>query len=77
MREAVALAGFDFVDFCLEPTAAARDFETEPGEPRAVLVADFGGGTSDFCVVRLLKHGFGRRDVLATGGLRVAADDQT
>jgi hypothetical chaperone protein len=75
MREAASIAGFESVDFCPEPTAAARDFEAELSEPRVVLVADLGGGTSDFCVVRLSREGFGPKDVLATGGVRVAGDD--
>ncbi len=74
MRHAAELAGFDEIDFCPEPLAAARDFDVNLSEPRLVLVADFGGGTSDFCVVRMSDRGFSKRDVLGTGGVSVAGD---
>jgi hypothetical chaperone protein len=74
MREAASLAGFDQIDFCAEPTAAARDFESELAQERLVLVADFGGGTSDFSLVRMTRSGFQHDDVLATGGLSIAGD---
>jgi molecular chaperone DnaK (HSP70) len=53
LEEAARLAGFDEVFFCEEPVAAAYDFAEALDQPRFVLVADLGGGTSDFTVVRL------------------------
>ncbi len=50
---AAQFAGFDEVHFCPEPIAAAYDFRSRLSEPKVVLVADFGGGTSDFTVARL------------------------
>ncbi len=74
MREAARLAGFEQVEFCAEPTAAARDFAADLTEPRTVLIADLGGGTSDFSVVRLQERHFSTRDVLAIGGVSLAGD---
>ncbi|PKO35983.1 MAG: heat-shock protein, partial [Betaproteobacteria bacterium HGW-Betaproteobacteria-6] len=53
LRQAALEAGFTEVDFQLEPIAAAFDFEHRIGREQRVLIADIGGGTSDFTVVRL------------------------
>jgi hypothetical chaperone protein len=74
LRKAATLAGFEHVDFCPEPVAAARDFSTELDTPKAVLIVDLGGGTSDFSVVRMGRGGFAPEDVLAIGGVSVAGD---
>jgi hypothetical chaperone protein len=81
MRAAHA-AGLERVEFQFEPIAAALDYESRlrpaDGE-RLVLVADIGGGTSDFSVVRAsaAAHGaIGRRsDVLANNGVHLAGTD--
>jgi hypothetical chaperone protein len=53
--EAVARqAGFRDIVFVPEPIAAAHDYERVQAE-ELVLIADIGGGTSDFSVVRLQK----------------------
>jgi hypothetical chaperone protein len=70
---AAQFAGFDEVHFCPEPTAAAYDFRSRLTEPKVVLVADFGGGTSDYTVARLTP-GEDDVDVLAIGGVSVAGD---
>ncbi len=67
-------AGFEQVHFCPEPLAAACDFQPRLQRPSLVLVADFGGGTSDFSVVRLRPGAFAREDVLSIGGVSVAGD---
>lgn len=74
MTNAAKLAGFDDVEFFAEPIAAARDFQSDLVTRKVVLVADFGGGTSDFTVVRMDNAGFTSRDVLATGGVSIAGD---
>jgi hypothetical chaperone protein len=43
LRGAAALAGFEHVDFCPEPVAAARDFQSRLDSPKLILLADFGG----------------------------------
>jgi hypothetical chaperone protein len=74
LKRAAELAGFTEVSFCPEPVAAAYDFAEELREPRTVLVADLGGGTSDFTLVRMNAQGFAPEDVLAVGGVSVAGD---
>jgi hypothetical chaperone protein len=74
LKRAAELAGFTHVSFCPEPVAAAYDFAEELREPRTVLVADLGGGTSDFTLVRMNAQGFRPQDILAVGGVSVAGD---
>jgi hypothetical chaperone protein len=73
LEAAANFAGFDEVHFCPEPIAAAYDFRNLLTEPKLVLVADFGGGTSDFTVTRLVP-GETEAEVLAMGGVSVAGD---
>ncbi len=72
-------AGFRHVAFAFEPIAAARAYERTITRDETALIADIGGGTSDFSVVRLSPE---RRDqaerasdILATGGVRVGGTD--
>lgn len=74
LREAALLAGFQHVDFCPEPVAAARDFRGQLTQEQLLLVGDFGGGTSDYTLVRMSGGGFALKDVLATHGVSVAGD---
>jgi hypothetical chaperone protein len=62
------------VDFCPEPVAAARDFRGQLAQDQLLLVGDFGGGTSDYTLVRVSEGGFTLKDVLATHGVSVAGD---
>ena len=63
LLEAAHAAGITHVEFQFEPIAAALDYESRlrasDGE-RLVLVADIGGGTSDFSVVRASEAAHGR-----------------
>jgi hypothetical chaperone protein len=74
LRKAAQLAGFEDISFCPEPVAAAYDFAADLDEPRTVLIADLGGGTSDFTLVRMTREGFQQRDVLAVHGVATAGD---
>jgi hypothetical chaperone protein len=74
LEGAARRAGFTEVSFCPEPVAAAYDFAEDLAEPRVVLVADLGAGTSDFTIVRMQRGGFEPGDVLAVGGVAVAGD---
>lgn len=74
LEAAAKLAGFKEVSFCPEPVAAAYEFRHQLSEPRTVLIADFGGGTSDFSVLELGRERFTDRDVLAIGGVSIAGD---
>ena len=72
MREALNLAGFDEVTFAYEPVAAAHSYATRLDHDELVLIADFGGGTSDFSVVEVGPRTGAR--VRATSGVAVAGD---
>jgi hypothetical chaperone protein len=69
MREALARAGFDEVVFEYEPVGAAARYAARLDREEQIVVADFGGGTTDFSVVRVPGG-----TVLATGGLAVSGD---
>ena len=77
LQAAIADAGVSSVALQLEPVAAAYRYELGLDRERTVLVGDFGGGTSDFAVLRC---GPGRRssdrrsDVLGTSGVAQAGD---
>jgi hypothetical chaperone protein len=72
LRAAFLRAGFETVEFEFEPLAAAYSFQAAQSRTETVLIGDFGGGTSDFSLVRL---GPGRqRQVLGTSGLPFAGD---
>ncbi|HTL11340.1 MAG TPA: Hsp70 family protein [Bdellovibrionota bacterium] len=74
LHRAARLAGFTQIDFCPEPVAAGRDFAGELDADRLVVVGDFGGGTSDYTVMRLGPRAFVPEDVLAVGGVSIAGD---
>jgi hypothetical chaperone protein len=71
--------GFTDVLFQYEPIAAAFDHEQTVPREQIVLVADIGGGTSDFSVVRVgpeRRTRLDRRDdILANHGVHVAGTD--
>ena len=74
LRNAARFAGFEDIHFCPEPLAAAYDFgSTKPGQS-TFLVADFGGGTSDYTVARLDPTRADALEVLAIGGVAQAGD---
>jgi len=80
LERAARKAGFKNIWFQYEPVAAALAFEDtlQTGEERTVFIGDFGGGTSDFSVIRVKGGAFGRSDrrsdVLSLGGVYVAGD---
>jgi hypothetical chaperone protein len=80
MLETIARrVGFREVAFVYEPIAAAHHYEQTIQGEELVLVADIGGGTSDFSVIRLGPQLRGRadrsQDVLATAGARIGGTD--
>jgi hypothetical chaperone protein len=81
LENAARAAGFNHIEFLPEPTAAAYRFRMDMQREETALVADFGGGTSDFTVLRLRRNDNGGRDgamrpddVLAVGGVPLAGD---
>ncbi|MEO8123193.1 MAG: Hsp70 family protein [Burkholderiales bacterium] len=79
LEAAARAVGFEQVDFQYEPIAAAFDFERGVQREQIVLVADIGGGTSDFSVVRVGPRraaAFDRKaDILANHGVHIAGTD--
>lgn len=66
-------AGFEQVNFELEPIAAALYYELSLHQPQNVLIFDFGGGTLDLTVMRLGDRQ--QRTVYASGGIGIAGSD--
>jgi hypothetical chaperone protein len=79
LYEIAQSVGFTEIDFQYEPIAAAFDYESQIDKEELVLIADIGGGTSDFSLVRLsperAKHDERRDDILATGGIHIGGTD--
>ena len=79
MREIAESIGFKKVVFQYEPIAAAFAHEQNLTEDKTALVADLGGGTSDFTIIRIgpsLRLKIDRKeDILATSGVRVGGND--
>ena len=79
LEAAAHAVGFTEVHFQYEPIAAAFDYESQISAERLVLVADCGGGTSDFSVVRVGPARMGRLDrrddILANHGVHIAGTD--
>jgi hypothetical chaperone protein len=78
LREAFTLAGFERVDFEMEPVAAAYAYESTLNHDELILIGDFGGGTSDFSLLRVgpevRRHGRTPKDLLGTSGIGFAGD---
>ena len=76
LRRAAERAGFGRVEFQYEPIAAGLAYEASLARPETALIADLGGGTSDFTVMRLGtgQRGSRRDDILATGGVQIGGD---
>jgi hypothetical chaperone protein len=63
------------IHYVYEPLGAAFSFASRLSKPATLLVADFGGGTSDFSVVRIAAPGTGRRCIpLSSTGIGIAGD---
>jgi hypothetical chaperone protein len=61
--------------YVYEPLGAAYSYAARLTEPATVLVADFGGGTTDFSVVRVAEPGAPRRCTpLSSAGIAIAGD---
>ncbi len=79
LEQAARQAGFEDLHLQFEPIAAALDFETTVDREQLVLVADIGGGTSDFSLVRVgpqrRRRVDRRADILSSHGIHVAGTD--
>ncbi len=74
MRKAAEYAGFNEIIFVPEPLAAALDFKRKIKNEKIILIGDFGGGTSDFTVMKITKNNFVKSDVLSIDGCPLAGD---
>jgi hypothetical chaperone protein len=80
LRRAFAAAGFGEVRFELEPVAAAYGYEQRLTRDELVLIADFGGGTTDLCLIDVGPGARARaargepRKVRASDGVALAGD---
>ncbi|WP_375462827.1 Hsp70 family protein [uncultured Methylobacterium sp.] len=79
LREIAHGIGFRHVAFQYEPIAAALDHERSVRREEIALIADIGGGTSDFSIVRLSPERHARADragdILANDGVRIGGTD--
>ncbi|MBT3983991.1 MAG: Hsp70 family protein [Bacteriovoracaceae bacterium] len=74
LEAAAKLAGFKDVSFCPEPVAAAHGFQGQLESEKLVLIGDFGGGTSDFTILKMGPQEFSESDVLAVHGIFLAGN---
>ncbi|MBS9476831.1 Hsp70 family protein [Ancylobacter radicis] len=79
LRAIAASVGFRTISTQYEPIAAALDYEQQVRAEEIALIADIGGGTSDFSIVRLGPGRAGRADraddILANDGVRIGGTD--
>ncbi|MEM7123792.1 MAG: Hsp70 family protein [Pseudomonadota bacterium] len=79
LEAAARAAGFDEIVFQFEPIAAALDYEQSIDSEQIAFVADIGGGTSDFSVVRVsperARSRDRRQDILGFAGIRIGGTD--
>lgn len=74
MRKAAELAGFSQIIFCPEPVAAGLNYNREVNEEKMILIADFGGGTSDFTLMKVHNKNYSQDDILGLSGIFKAGD---
>ena len=78
LNKAAELAGFEEVRFQFEPIGAAFAYEKTLTKKENVLVADLGGGTTDFTYVVLDPDKSGnidrKNDLVASGGIYIGGD---
>ncbi len=79
LREVAHKIGFAEVSCQFEPIAAAFDYEQQVRREEIALIADIGGGTSDFSIVRLSPERHNKEDragdILANDGVRIGGTD--
>ncbi len=78
LQQAFELAGFESGRFEMEPVAAARYYESTLDHDELIMIGDFGGGTSDFSLIRvgptIRARGRKPEDLLGNAGVGVAGD---
>jgi hypothetical chaperone protein len=78
LRSAFELAGYENVDFEMEPVAAAHHYGSTLDHDELILIGDFGGGTSDFSLVHVgptvRRRGRAAGDIVGNAGVGIAGD---
>lgn len=78
LRDSYRFSGFGEVEFEYEPVAAAYKYATRLDRDELVLIADFGGGTSDFCLLTvgpsLKARAAEEAAIIAVDGVGLAGD---
>ncbi len=78
LAAAFRVAGYESVEFELEPVAAAHYYESTLDHDELILIGDFGGGTSDFSLLHvgptIRKRGRKPADLLGNSGVGIAGD---
>ena len=78
LQRAFELAGYERIEFAMEPVAAAYAYESTLDHDELILIGDFGGGTSDFSLLRvgpgIRRRGRSPQDLLGNAGLGLAGD---
>ncbi|QJQ06334.1 Hsp70 family protein [Undibacterium piscinae] len=79
LEEIARSVGFKDIQFQYEPIAAAIDYESRIHKEELVLIADIGGGTSDFSLLRLSPERSTQierhNDILGNGGVHIGGTD--
>ena len=79
LKDIARRIGFKNIEFQFEPIAAAFAHEALISGEKLAIVADLGGGTSDFTVIRLSGQSIHKADrssdILANTGVRVGGND--
>jgi hypothetical chaperone protein len=78
LRSAFESAGFESVQFEMEPIAAAHYYESTLDHNELILIGDFGGGTSDFSLVHVgptvRRANDGSGNIVGNAGVGIAGD---
>ena len=68
--------GFKHIKFQFEPIAASAFYKKQIRQEQLVLIIDLGGGTSDFCLIRMNPHNpASLDDIIAADGIHIGGND--
>jgi hypothetical chaperone protein len=71
LGDAFRIAGFESIQFEMEPVAAAHYYQSTLDHDELILIGDFGGGTSDFSLMHVGPNGGA---LLGNSGVGIAGD---
>lgn len=72
LRAVAEECGFKHIAFQYEPVAAARTYQRGLHHEELMIVADLGGGTADFSILRLTAES---SSIIANGGVHIGGTD--